>query len=55
MTSYLLVPTILLAFLAIICERNTKLNLAVKTILVLMSVWGIIEYGIAAGYILKLR
>ena len=55
MTWYILASTVLLAILGIVWRNRDTFNLLVKATLILMSVWGIIEYGIATGYILKLR
>ena len=54
MTNYILVSTIILALTGIIWSRENALNLLVKVAFIAISVWGIVEYGIATGCVVRL-
>jgi len=55
MTGYVLISTIVLAFLAVIWSRDEALNLVVKLLLLALTAWGAFEYGVSAGYLLRVH
>lgn len=55
MTWYILVSTISFASLAIIWGREDVFNRIVKLVWSVITVWGLVEYGIVAGYIVRVH
>jgi hypothetical protein len=54
MEQYIIVSIIVFLIFGIIWKSNNLINTVIKILLIIFAIWGIIEYILYAGYVIRI-